>query len=59
MNNTPALSIRYLDPAVEDALYTPGENAGTSPSHPIDAMADDLASEWLESEFRPTWLDRR
>ena len=57
MSNTPALSICYLDPAVEDALYTPGQNAEPSPTHPTDAMADDLASEWLESEVRPTWLD--
>lgn len=57
MNITPALSICYLDPAVEDALYTPGETPEPASTHPTDAMADDLAAEWLESEVRPTWLD--
>ena len=57
MNINPAFAIHYLDPAVEDALYTPGENAEPSPTHLTDAMADDLATEWLESEVRPTWLD--
>ena len=55
MDNSPALPICYLDPAVEDALYPPGETAATVP--PIDAMADDLAAEWIEGESRPTWLD--
>jgi hypothetical protein len=57
MNQSSVLPICYLDPAVEDALYKPGETAGCLPTHSTDAMADDLASEWVESESRPTWLD--
>ena len=57
MNITPAFAIHYLDPAVEDALYTPGETPEPVPTHPTDAMADDLAAEWDEGEIRPNWLE--
>ena len=54
MNITPAFAIHYLDPAVEDALYTPGETPEPVPTHP---MADNLAAEWDEGEIRPNWLE--
>jgi len=57
MNNTPSMVIHYLDPSVEDALYTPGETASPAPAHPVDAMADDLAAEWDGREIRPAWLE--
>ena len=56
-NINPAFAIPYLDPDVEDALYTPGETPEPVPTHPTDAMADDLAAEWDEGEIRPTWLE--
>ena len=57
VNITPAFAIPYLDPAVEDALYTPGETPELAPLHPTDAVGDDLAAEWDEGEIRPTWLE--
>ena len=57
MNITPAFAIHYLDPAVEDALYTPGETPEPNPNPSTDAMADDLAAEWYEGEIRPNWLE--
>jgi hypothetical protein len=54
--NTPTLAIHYLDPAVEDSLYRPGETPEPNPAPP-DTIADDLATEWDEGEMRPSWLD--
>ena len=54
MNQTPS-SICYLDPAVEEALYRPRE--AIAPIQPIDAMAEDMATEWVDREVRPTWLN--
>jgi len=56
MNHPHSLAIPYLDPGVEDALYTPGETPEPVPTQPTDAMADDLATEWDEGEIQPTWL---
>lgn len=49
--------ICYLDPAVEEALYTPGETSPPSPMKTDHSIADDLAEEWDEGEFRPAWLN--
>lgn len=55
VNITHAFAIQYLDPAVEDALYTPRETPELTPTQPTDAMADDLGTEWDEGEIRPNW----
>ena len=49
MNQTPS-SICYLDPAVEEALYTPGE--AIAPIQPIDAMAEDMAKPRSDGLYR-------